>query len=172
MVQRSRTARIVLIAGGIVIAFFGWMMWADEAEHGGWEAMDGLEEGYLADGSVEVRQVPWSNRDEQVAGAYEVRLVSGDTYEVAYIDGSGTVLYTGTLDEVQAWLDDQGDQVFAGTRAEATAWIDDQRNTDKSFVVPAVVIAAGALLIIAGLIPNRRVTEHQPDLTAPPAPAL
>ena len=170
--QRSRTTRIVLIVGGLFVGFFGWMMWADEAEHGGWEAINGVEEGYLADGSVEIRDVPWSNQDEQLSGAYEVRLVAGDTYEVAYIDRGGTVLYTGTLDEVEAWLDDQGDQVFAGTRAEATAWIDDQRNTDKSFVVPAIVIAVGALLVIAGVVPNRRVTDHQPDLTAPAAPAL
>jgi hypothetical protein len=171
-VQRSRTARIVLIVGGLFVGLFGWMIWADEAEHGGWEAVEGLEEGYLADGSVEVREVPWSNRGEDLGGSYEVRVVEGGTYEVAYVDREGVVLFTGTLGETQAWLDDQGDQMFVGTRAEATAWIDEQRDTEKDYVVPAVVIAVGALLVIAGLLPNRRATERQPDLTAPPAPAL
>ena len=170
--QLSRTARIVLIVGALLVGLVGWMMWADEAAYGGWEAVVGLEEGYLPTGSVEIREVPWSNREDQAAGAYEVRVVSGDVYEVAFVDRGGQVLFTGRLGEVEAWLDEQGEQMFIGTQAEASAWIDDQRDTEKSFVVPGIVIGFGVLLLFVGLIPNREVEERQPDLAAPSAPAL
>ena len=168
----SRPARIVLIIGGLLVGMFGLLIWADEAEHGGWEAMDGLAEGYLPSGSVEVREVPWARGDDELATSYEVRLVEGDMYEVAFIDRQGQVLFTGTLAEVEAWLDDQGEQMFVGTQSETSAWIVDARETEKSYLVPAVVIGLGLLLLLVGFIPNRRIEEQQPDLTAPPAPAI
>ena len=67
----------------------GLLMWADEAEHGGWEAMDGLAEGYLPGALVEVREVPWASGNDELATSYEVRLVEGDTYEVAFVDRQG-----------------------------------------------------------------------------------
>ena len=170
--QLSRTARIVLIVGGLLVGVFGLLMWADEDEHGGWEAMDGRAEGYLPGALVEVREVPWASEEDELSTSYEVRLVEGDVYEVAFVDRQGQVMFTGTLGEVEAWLDDQGEQVFVGTQSETTAWIEEARDTEKSFVVPAIVIGCGVLFIIAGFIPNRRVEERQPDLTAPPAPAL
>lgn len=168
----SRTARIVLIIGGLLVGMVGWLMWADEAEHGGWEVMDGLAEGYLPGGLVEVREVPWAGGEDELATSYEVRLVEGDMYEVAFVDRQGQVMFTGTLAEVEAWLDDQGEQVFVGTQPETSSWIEDARETEKSYVAPAVVIGFGLLLLIVGFIPHRRFKEQQPDLTAPPAPAI
>lgn len=168
----SRTTRIVLMVGGLLVGLYGWVMWADEAEHGGWDAMEGLEEGHLPQGSVEIREVPWSNREAEMSGSYEVRLVEGDTYEVAFNNREGAVMYTGTSGEVQVWLDDQGEQVFIGTQAGASAWTDEQRDTEKSFVGPGIAIGLGVLLIIVAVIPNRRATEPQPTLRAPPAPAI
>ena len=49
---------------------------------------------------------------------------------------------------VEAWLDDQGDQMFLGTQAETSAWIEDTRDTEKSFLVPAIVVGFGLLLLI------------------------
>lgn len=170
--QLSLPARIALVAGGLLVGFFGWILWADEATFQGWEAMEGLEEGYLPGGSVEIREVPWSNREAQVSGSYEVRAVDGDSYEVALVDRGGQVLFTGTLNEVEAWLDDQGEQVFIGTQSEASAWIEEARDTEKSYVIPAIVIGVGVLLLIVGLVPIRRASKGQPDMTAPPAPAL
>jgi hypothetical protein len=162
----------VFIVGGLLVGVFGLLMWADETEHGGWEAMDGLAEGYLPDGFVEVREVPWARGGDELATSYEVRLVDADTYEVAFIDRQGQVLLTGSLGEVGAWLDDQGEQVFIGTQSETSAWIEDARDTEKSFLVPAVVMGFGLLLLIIGLIPNRHSKERQPDLTVPAAPAV
>ena len=170
--QLPRTARIVLVVGGLFVGLFGWMMWIDEAEHGGWDAMDGLEEGHLVDGSVEIREVPWSNREEGMSGSYEVRLVEGVTYEVAFVDREGEVLFTGTAEEVDVWLDAQGEQVSVGTQSEALAGTDEQRATEKSYVTAAVVIGLGILLIIIAVIPSRRATEPQPDSTAPSTPAI
>ncbi|GAG95152.1 unnamed protein product [marine sediment metagenome] len=170
--QLSWTARILLIVGGVLVGLVGLFMWADESEHGGWAAMEGLEEGYLAGSSVEIRPVPWSNQQDEMSGTYDVRLVEGDTYEVAFVDRQGEVLYIGTSPEVQVWLDDQGEQMFVGTRAGASAWTDEQRDAEKSFVGPGIIIGLGVLLVIVGVIPNRRTTERNPDITAPLEPAI
>lgn len=160
----SWTVRILLVVTGLFIGFIGFVMWADEAEHGGWAAVEGYEEGYLFDGSVEVRQVPWSINEDQLAGAYEVRLVEGDTYEVAFIDRQGEVMFTGSSADVAAWLDEQGEQVFVGSRAETTAWLDEQRSGEKNYVMPGIVIGIGLLLVLIALVPTRRPTEPARDL--------
>ncbi len=168
----SWTVRILLVVSGLIVGFVGYALWADEAEHGGWTALDGYEEGYLFDGSVEIREVPWSGNDEQLGGSYEVRLVDGDTYEVAFIDREGQVLFTGTSAEVSVWLDDQGPQVFRGTREETTAWMDEQRATEKSFVIPGTVIAIGILLVIVALVPRKRDDEPRSHFATPHAPGI
>ena len=88
----------------------------------------------------------------------------GDTYEVAFIDRQGEVMFTGSSADVAAWLDEQGEQVFVGSRAETTAWLDEQRSGEKNYVMPGIVIGIGLLLVLIALVPTRRPTEPARDL--------
>jgi hypothetical protein len=48
--------------------------------------------------------------------------------------------------------------VFSGTEEEARAYFD-SRTQDKNFIVPGLMIAAGAVLIILAVIPSRKKEE-------------
>lgn len=170
--KMSWTARVLLIAGGILVGLVGLMLWADESEHGGWAAMEGYEEGYLADGSVEIRQVPWSNRQDEVSGTYEVRPLEGVTYEVVYVDREGATLFAGDAEAVAVWLEDQGEQLFIGTQAEASEWIDARRATDKNYLMPAILIGVGVLLLVVAIVPPIPRTDRSERLSTPHAPGV
>lgn len=100
----SRTARIGLIALGIVVVFVGIVAWSIEDTYG-----HGLD---------------FSTRpaDGQVA------------------------VYEASAGE---------EPVFSGSPEEAFEYMDERRATGKSFVVPALIIAAGAILVIVGAIAGR-----------------
>ena len=50
-------------------------------------------------------------------------------------------------------------EVFSGTEEEAYAYVD-SREQNKNFVVPGLIIAAGAGLMLLALIPSRRKGEE------------
>lgn len=51
--------------------------------------------------------------------------------------------------------------VFEGPPEEAQAYMERERAARESFVVPGLIIAAGALLLVIGLLPIRRRRQQQ-----------
>lgn len=85
--------------------------------------------------------VAWSIEDVYGSGTNFLVQTSQDGSVIVYedVDGQGT-------DEV----------VFEGSEKEAQAYIEQRRAEGKSFVVPSVVIAVGALLVVGALVAPRR----------------
>jgi len=55
-------------------------------------------------------------------------------------------------------------KVFVGSHRAAVAYTEGRRAEGESFVVPGLIIAAGALLVVFALIPKRGIV-HRPGST-------
>jgi hypothetical protein len=52
--------------------------------------------------------------------------------------------------------------VFVGSRDEANEYMEQRRAAGESFVVPGAIIAAGAILVIVGVLAGRRTVRSPP----------
>jgi hypothetical protein len=167
----SRAGRFALIALGVLVVLAGAFAWGIESEYGGESAIENHQSGYLADGSVEIREIDW-NRPAESAGSYEVVLVASDEYAVRWVElpeAGRAVMFTGSTGEIESWLDQQGPALFEGTRAEADTWLAEQKAAARNFMTPGYVTAAGILLVVMAMIPRPRASIDRSSQPMPPA---
>jgi hypothetical protein len=84
------------------------------------------------------------------AWSFEQEYGSGTNFAIENRDGT-LVVYD--VDE-QAGTESP---VFEGPAQEAHAYIERRRAEGESFVIPGLIVALGAVLVVAGLLPFRRV---------------
>ena len=83
--------------------------------------------------------------------------------------GSGLDFSTRPRDGQTAVFEAQaGDEpVFVGSQDEASEYMERERAAHESFVLPAVIIAVGAILVLAGALTGRG--SRHPASTEPPS---
>ena len=88
-----------------------------------------------------------------VAWTIEDEYGSGTNFKVQTSQDGAVIVYD---------VDEQGTDamVFEGSEQEAQAYMEQRRAEGKSFVVPGVVIAVGALLLVGALVAPRRSRKH------------
>jgi hypothetical protein len=85
-----------------------------------------------------------------VAWSIEDEYGSGTNFAVEHPqDGTTVIVYD---------VDEQNGQtkVFEGSMQEAEAYMEQRRAEGESFVVPGLILALGAVLLIVALLPSRR----------------
>jgi len=151
----SMAVKLVLVAvSGVLV--LGTLLWFSfEQEYGGQDQVRGVAVGLLADGTAEVREVPWGRDDSEESVDYEV-VDEGGVVSVRYLDHGGQVLFRGTGDEVAAWLDEQGQQLFVGAGyEEALQYRSDLQDSGKSSF-PVWMIPIWFVPILTAIIAGRR----------------
>ena len=80
--------------------------------------------------------------------------------------GSGTPFVVETHQDGSAIVYDVDEQegtrtpVFEGSQQEAVAFMERRRSEGENFLLPALIIVAGALLVVVALVPLRRLRKH------------
>ena len=83
-----------------------------------------------------------------VAWGWETEYGSGHGFSIEVIGDQAKVYDTDA---------DAGNVVvFEGNRAEAEAYTEEQRTSGRNYTIPALIVAAGAALVLAGVWPRRK----------------
>ncbi len=142
--------RVLVVAAGAVVLLGGSVARAIEETYGGTTPSEHVE------------------REDGTMAIYDIVDDGGDAHEIEEIDESTSVVYTfapetgdpievfrGSHDEAQAWKNAADAEtrvlVFEGPRDEALAWDQARTEAGRNMMIPNLIIAAGVLLILAGL---------------------
>lgn len=163
----SMGARIALVVLAAFVGVAALLMFFEEREYGGQDAIEGLAKGYLLDDMVEVRQVDWGLAAE-AASDYELT-VEADQAVIRLVDGGGRVLFTGTLYEADTWLNEQGPQRYLGSRSGADAYLANLRDGAKNYAtaITMTIVAIGLVLIAVIPSPADRPTTRSTGRMVP-----
>jgi len=75
-------------------------------------------------------------------------------------ESDGTVHRVFEVDEQAPEPEDRFTVVFEGTEEEALAYIEQRRADGTNLVFPGLIVGAGALMVIAALIPTRKTRPN------------
>lgn len=89
-----------------------------------------------------------------VAWSIEGEYGSGTDFLVQTHQGGPAIVYE--VDEEKGTRT----QVFEGPRREAQAYMERRRSEGENFLIPTLIIAAGAVLVVVALVPLGRPQKH------------